>query len=165
MLSRVILSLDKTRGGGGGGTLEVTCFRSKRRVYLCAAKSFASPSRFNSLFGGSAMFSHIHWRALSPNVRDALLFGLVAALVLCSLSARQAIAAPQAATRDPQSLQFLAGALAAMGGNSISQLQLGVLALGTLRAAPGGNSGSVRWETQGGEFRYQTRAPTGQSSM
>ena len=87
------------------------------------------------------MFSHIHWRALSPNVRDALLFGLVAALVLCSLSARQAIAAPQAATRDPQSLQFLAGALAAMGGNSISQLQLGVLALGTLRAAPGGNSG------------------------
>jgi hypothetical protein len=91
-----------------------------------------------------------------------LLFGLISAAYLVIARAPSfSLAQPQAATRDAQSLQILARALAAMGGNSINQLQLGVLAQGTLSAAPGGISGNIRWETQGGEFRYEHPGPNG----
>ncbi len=70
------------------------------------------------------MFSHIHWRALSPRVRNAFLFGL-AALLLGSLGLRQAIADPQAVARDPQALSLISSSLKALtGGVALSDVTL-----------------------------------------
>ena len=70
------------------------------------------------------MFSHIHWRALSPRVRNAFLFGL-AALLLGSLGLRQAIADPQAVARDPQALSLISLSLKALtGGVALSDVTL-----------------------------------------
>lgn len=63
--------------------------------------------------------------------------------------------------RDPQSLAVIQKAIQALGGiGSYSQTN-GVIARGTLEAAPGGVSGPILWEWAGSEFRYERPGANG----
>ena len=63
------------------------------------------------------MFRHVDRRAIAPMVRNAFIFGVASAVVLGSLHARRALAAPQTVTRDPQALSLIASALKALTGS------------------------------------------------
>jgi hypothetical protein len=79
--------------------------------------SLASPSCLKFLSGGVAMFRHAARTTIAPIVRNAFLFALASALLLCSLRARRTLAAPQTVpVRDPQALNLIATSLNALTG-------------------------------------------------
>ncbi len=62
------------------------------------------------------MFRHVDRPTIAPIFRKAFLFALASALLLGSLRARLALAAPQTVARDPQALNLVASALKALTG-------------------------------------------------
>ena len=71
--------------------------------------------------------------------------------------------AQQSATvqRDSAAISLLSNVVSSMGGASVNSASVGVVAAGTLSSTSGGISGSIRWETMGGEFRYERPGPNG----
>jgi hypothetical protein len=64
------------------------------------------------------MFRHAARTTIAPIVRNAFLFALTSALLLCSLRARRTLAAPQTVARDPQALNLIASSLKALTGTT-----------------------------------------------
>jgi len=62
------------------------------------------------------MFRNVFPATTAPIVRYAFILGLASALLFCWLSARQGLAAPQTAARDPQALTLIASSLKALTG-------------------------------------------------